>query len=190
MPHERISTPDARELSETVERMESRLGATPALASLWAAYGRLQQRFEVDLPDSRDQLMARSAVLMLLQDQQQHIDRFETLARRYLAAYAAKDLTTIAHLIADGVLLRDWNHECRGRDAFLAETQANFEAAHSLAIDIEQLHATPHSVVAELRITVNGSLQLRVVDVLDLDDAGRIRALRAYKGLDPAPASP
>lgn len=106
-------------------------------------------------------------------------------ARRYLAAYAAKDLATIAGLIHDEVLLRDWNRECRGRDAFLAETQGHFDQAESLAIAIERLHATPDGVAAELVITVNGGLRLRAVDVFDIDRDGRIRALRAYKGLDP-----
>lgn len=108
----------------------------------------------------------------------------EALARRFLAAYAAKDLATIAGLIHDEVLLRDWNLERRGRAAFLAETQSNFDNAESLAIDIEHLHATPHSVAAEVLITVNGSLRLRVVDVFDFDAAGRVAAVRSYKGLD------
>lgn len=106
-------------------------------------------------------------------------------ARRFLAAYAAKDLATLASLVHDEVLLRDWVLERRGRDAFLAETQANFDQADSLAIAIEQLHATAHSVAAELLITVNGSTRLRVVDVFAFDDHGRVTAVRAYKGLDP-----
>ncbi len=109
----------------------------------------------------------------------------EAVARRFLAAYAAKDLATIATLISDDALLRDWNLERRGRDAFLAETQANFDHAETIGIDIEQLHATARSVAAEVLITVNHTIRLRVVDVLDFDAAGRVTAVRSYKGLDP-----
>jgi len=107
------------------------------------------------------------------------------LARRFLQAYADKDLGTIATLISDDVLLRDWNLERRGRAAFLAETQTNFDNAASIAIAIERLHATAHSVAAEALITVDGSVRLRVVDVFDIGSDGRVDALRSYKGLDP-----
>ena len=64
------------------------------------------------------------------------------LARHFLQAYAARDLATIAGLISDDALLRDWNLERRGREAFLAETRHNFEQAACITIDIEHLHAT------------------------------------------------
>lgn len=109
----------------------------------------------------------------------------EALARRFLRAYAEKDLVTITGLIRDDVLLRDWNLERHGREAFLAETQTNFDNAESLAIDIEHLHATPRSVAAEVLITVNGSIRLRAVDVFDFDEQGQVLAVRSFKGLDP-----
>lgn len=108
-----------------------------------------------------------------------------TIARHFLAAYAAKDLATIASLLADDVLLRDWNLEVRGRDAFLAETQRNFDDAQSITIEIVHLHATSSSVAAELVITVDGHIHLRVVDVFDVDADGLVTAVRSYKGLAP-----
>lgn len=107
------------------------------------------------------------------------------LARHFLQAYAARDLATIAGLISDDALLRDWNLERRGREAFLAETRHNVEQAASITIDIEHLHATSDSVVAELLITVDREIRLRVVDVFDIDASGRVSAVRSYKGLDP-----
>lgn len=56
--------PDEAELRETVERMEERLSAHP----LFPVYGRLAERFAADLPDERDVLLSRAAVLMLLQE--------------------------------------------------------------------------------------------------------------------------
>jgi hypothetical protein len=44
--------------------MEARLGTHP----LFPAYVRLVERFKADLEDERDVLLARSAVLMLLQE--------------------------------------------------------------------------------------------------------------------------
>jgi ketosteroid isomerase-like protein len=109
----------------------------------------------------------------------------EALARRFLEAYAAKDLPPIAGMVAEEALLRDWNLEVRGRAAFLAETQRNFDNAACIAIDVLHLHATAQSVAAEVLITVDGNIRLRVVDVFDLDASGQVTAVRSYKGLDP-----
>ena len=56
--------PSEAELRQTVERMEERLRTHP----LFADYERLTERFAGDLADERDVLLARSAVLMLLQE--------------------------------------------------------------------------------------------------------------------------
>lgn len=103
-------------------------------------------------------------------------------ARAFLAAYAAKDLERIAALLAPAVSLRDWNQQLNGRDAFQAETQKNFDAAQTLAIEVLHRHATACSVTSELRIVVDGQIALRVADVFDFDPQGRICAVRAYKG--------
>ena len=56
--------PSEAELRETIERMEERLRAHP----LFPDYERLSERFASDLPDERDVLLSRAAVLMLLQE--------------------------------------------------------------------------------------------------------------------------
>jgi hypothetical protein len=59
-----VSSPDLGELRATIERMEARLRDEP----LFPVYERLIERFTADLPDERDVLLSRSAVLMLLQE--------------------------------------------------------------------------------------------------------------------------
>jgi hypothetical protein len=59
-----VRRPDEAELRETVERMEARLQTHP----LFSVYEQLSGRFEADLPDERDVLLSRAAVLMLLQE--------------------------------------------------------------------------------------------------------------------------
>ena len=52
------------DLRETVVRMEERLRGHP----LFPVYEQLIERFSADLPDERDVLLSRAAVLMLLQE--------------------------------------------------------------------------------------------------------------------------
>ncbi len=100
----------------------------------------------------------------------------------YLNCYAQKDLSGIADLLADNVRLRDWNISVQGRAAVLAETATNFANAKSLHIETLQMYGSPNSVAGELRIVVDGHIELFVVDVLDFDAQGKIEAVRAYLG--------
>lgn len=100
----------------------------------------------------------------------------------YLQHYEAKRLDAIGAMLAEGVTLRDWNLSVQGRAAVLAETRKNFENAQSLSIEVLRVYESPGSVAGELRIVVDGSIELFVVDVIDFDGDGRIRAIRAFLG--------
>lgn len=100
----------------------------------------------------------------------------------YLRRYAAKDLDGIAAMFADEVTLRDWNLSVKGRAAAIAETRKNFESAASLHIEVLHVLESERSVAGELRILVDGHIELFVVDVLDFDAHGRITAIRAFLG--------
>lgn len=106
----------------------------------------------------------------------------ENLLRQYIAAYEAKDLPAIETLLADEVCLQDWNLVANGKEAVLRETQANFKAAHSLQITIQRVFSQEEDAAAQLKIAVNDSATLEVVDVLSFNAAGLITAIRAYKG--------
>jgi ketosteroid isomerase-like protein len=100
----------------------------------------------------------------------------------YLRAYESRDIDRVAALLADDVSLRDWKIAVRGKAAAVAETQANFEAARSIEIQPQRLHVGEASVAGELRILVDGHIELFVVDVLDFDPQGKITAIRAFLG--------
>jgi len=104
------------------------------------------------------------------------------LVRAYLAAYAARDLAAVEPLFAEAITLRDWKIRVVGKAAALAETRKNFEAVQSLAIDVLAAYEREGGAVAELKIVVNGTDTIHVVDVFDFDVEGRIAAIRAYIG--------
>ena len=100
----------------------------------------------------------------------------------YLRRYEAKDLDGIVAMLAQDVTLRDWNLSVKGRQAAVDETRKNFESAQSIRIEVLRLLEGERSVAGELRIVVDGNIELFVVDVLDFDVEGRITAIRAYLG--------
>jgi len=100
----------------------------------------------------------------------------------YLRHYESKDLGQISQMLSEDVTLRDWKICVRGKVAAVAETKANFEAAQSIQIQPLHLYETSSAVAGELRILVDGHIELFVVDVLDFDSGGKIKAIRAFLG--------
>ena len=101
---------------------------------------------------------------------------------RFLQAYEARDIDAIAPMLADDVRLQDWNLVAEGKPAVLAETLRNFRDAGHLQIEVRQLYEAEGCAAARLRIVVDRSVELEVVDTIELDRDGRIRSIRAYKG--------
>lgn len=100
----------------------------------------------------------------------------------YINAYAAKNIEQVSALLADDILLRDWKISVRGKSQAIAETQKNFAAAQTIAIDILRSHETATSVAGELRIVVDGREELFVVDIVEFNREGKIQSIRAYLG--------
>lgn len=105
----------------------------------------------------------------------------KALFRRFIAAYAAKDLAAVAEIFAPDIHLQDWNLAVQGREAALAETAKNFAGAESLSIEILSLYAEGPTAMGELHIRVNGQ-DLFVIDLFTFDGEGRMVRSRAYKG--------
>jgi steroid delta-isomerase len=105
-----------------------------------------------------------------------------TRFRHFLDCYARKDLAGISAMLAPTATLRDWAISVRGAAEVEAETQRNFDNASSIGIEVLKLHASGATVAGELRIVVDGHIELFVVDVIDFDAEGRVAAIRSYKG--------
>lgn len=101
---------------------------------------------------------------------------------RYLRAYEAKDILAIAQMLADVVTLQDWNLAVEGRGAVLEETEKNFAAVDTISIEVRRQFESGTYAAAELRITIDGTIVLDVVDSLRFSPDGKIEAIRAYKG--------
>jgi ketosteroid isomerase-like protein len=100
----------------------------------------------------------------------------------YLSAYARKDLAAVTEMFSDDVEVWDWNISVSGKRAALDETAKNFQNAKTIEIEALAIYAGADAVAGELKIVIDGEIELRVVDVVSFDTKGRIRAIRAYLG--------
>lgn len=100
----------------------------------------------------------------------------------YLKKYANKDLSGIESMFADDITLRDWKIRVTGKKNALEETRKNFEAADSIRIDVLSTLENKDTVAAELKINVDNTEELFVVDVITFNSQGQIVSIRAYLG--------
>jgi len=104
------------------------------------------------------------------------------LCLTYLKRYAGKNLDGIAEIFDDEIVLRDWNIVVHGKHNTILETRKNFDSARSIAIEPLFLYENQDSIAAELKITLNGTSDLYVIDVITFNPSGKIQSIRAYKG--------
>ena len=100
----------------------------------------------------------------------------------YLKKYAEKDIGAMEAMFADDIVLRDWKIRVEGKELALAETRKNFEAADTIEIEVLATYEDDHTVAAELKITVDQTEELYVVDVISFNEENKISAIRAYLG--------
>lgn len=100
----------------------------------------------------------------------------------YLRRYAEKDIGAMNELFADDIVLRDWKIRVEGKEKAMQETQKNFKAAETIEINVLATYENEDTVAAELKIVVDGTEELYVVDVIRFNAEAKIQAIRAYKG--------
>lgn len=100
----------------------------------------------------------------------------------YLKHYSDKNIAEITEMFADDVALRDWKISVLGKATAIAETEKNFRSAETIEIDILHIYQAEQAITGELRIVVNQTEILYVVDVVTFDTNGKIKSIRAYLG--------
>lgn len=100
----------------------------------------------------------------------------------YLKSYSDKNIAKISEMFADDVTLRDWKISVFGKATAITETEKNFSSARSIEIEILHTYEAKDAVTGELRIVVDKTEVLYVVDVITFNAEGKIKSIRAYLG--------
>jgi len=100
----------------------------------------------------------------------------------YLKKYAEKDLNSIEAMFSNDIVLRDWKIRVEGKEKALNETRKNFNNADTIAIEVLATYESKNTVAAELKITVDATEVLYVVDVITINAERKISSIRAYLG--------
>lgn len=100
----------------------------------------------------------------------------------YLKRYENKDLKGIEDIFSNDIALRDWKIRVVGKENALIETRKNFESVKSIRIDVLSIYENKNTVAAELKIIINGSEELYVIDVITINAERKINSIKAFIG--------
>jgi len=100
----------------------------------------------------------------------------------YLRHYSDKDIAKISDMLAEGIRLRDWKISVLGKATAIAETEKNFNSVDTIEIDILHIYESEQTVTGELRIVVDKTETLHVVDIITFNENNKIESIRAYLG--------
>lgn len=131
--------------------------------------------------DHLNQHKAPSTISIKINDQMTPISNKE-ICLLYLKKYAEKDLNSIDKMFSNDIVLRDWKIRVEGKEKALNETRKNFNNADTIAIEVLATYESKNTVAAELKITVDATEVLYVVDVITINADHKISSIRAYLG--------
>ena len=100
--------------------------------------------------------------------------------KRYFELFSTKNVKGLENEIySDSIHLRDWNGEWRGKQAVLEMNENLFESEFQITnIEIKQADNT---TLVQFNLHIAGTI-LKVVDVIDWDEDGKIKQIFAYNG--------
>jgi hypothetical protein len=111
-----------------------------------------------------------------------HCDRLRNIASGYFKAFAQKDINSLQMMLAPEVTLRDWEIYAKGIDAVMTANLAIFNAVETIIVLPTGIYISGNIIVAELIVEINHGEPLKIVDILEVTQSGKICAIRAYKG--------
>lgn len=100
----------------------------------------------------------------------------------YFAQFTAKNIGALNQMFSDDVWLQDWENFAEGKDEVLEVYQKIFAGVEQIAVTPCLLYEDRNTIIAELLISIDGKERIKVVDILQFDEVGRIKTVKAYKG--------
>lgn len=106
-------------------------------------------------------------------------------AKKYLAAFAAKDIETLdSDIYSEDVVLSDWTDEFIGKDNVLNANKKLFSDVEQIGIHIKNIAYNNKTIFVNFDLVLNNKnskVELSVVDIIEINDVGKISHITAFK---------
>lgn len=106
----------------------------------------------------------------------------QSISKKYFKTFSDKNVDELSDMFADDICLQDWEIRAVGKAAVLLANENIFSSVETIEATPTSLYCENNVVVAELKICIDNKTSILVVDVIEFDKSGKIKAIRAYKG--------
>ena len=103
------------------------------------------------------------------------------LAKLYFELFSQKDLKTLSELFSLNVSLIDWDINVKGIDEVVNANKQIFDSVKTISVKVLKLADVGATVFAQLKITIDETTILKVVDIIEFDSNNKIASIKAYK---------
>ena len=103
-------------------------------------------------------------------------------AQSYFTIFSEKNINGLREMFDDNVTLRDWEIDKQGIENVLKANLNIFQNVKTIKAIPQNIVSENNFVFAELKIIVNGDEELKVVDMIEFNEKGKIISIKAFKG--------
>ena len=100
----------------------------------------------------------------------------------YFKTFSEKNIDGLREMFDNNVTLRDWDIDKKGIESVLKANLNIFQNVKTINAIPQNIISENNFVFAELKIVVNDSDELKVVDLIEFNKKGKIISIKAFKG--------
>ena len=108
--------------------------------------------------------------------------KLKGIALSYFRDFSNKDIASLRGFFANDIVLRDWEIEAEGIEAVIEANKNIFNNVTSIFVEPQNLYQEENIIIAELKIIINKSETIYVVDIIEFNYQEKIKRIFAYKG--------
>ena len=109
---------------------------------------------------------------------------YEDIATKYFHYFNNQDLESLSSLFDENITLKDWLSEYNGKQQVIDAASTAFSTLQKIQIKVKNIYEMSLTGVAceiDIHVVDNESASLlEVVDVIDINNEGKITEIRAY----------
>ena len=100
----------------------------------------------------------------------------------YFKKFSERNINGLRDMFDDNVTLRDLDIDKRGIKNVLKANLNIFQSVKTINAIPQNIISENNFVFAELKIIINGDEELKVVDIIEFNEKGKIISIKAFKG--------
>lgn len=104
------------------------------------------------------------------------------LVKNYQEAFNNQDIDRLRNLFDSNILLKDWERSVQGIENVIKENQKIFDSVKKLKCITVKEYFQENTAICVLKIHINDSEIIDVVDIIEFNNDNKITSIIAYKG--------